>query len=64
MEVDGQFHASAALTPVPIGQEDGCFQNWSGDFREGEQLLPLQRIKPHFMVHPTHSLTSIRIRKI
>jgi hypothetical protein len=56
MEVGGQFHASAALTQVPIGQEIGCFQNWSGGFREGKQLLPLQRIKPQFLNHSTHSL--------
>jgi hypothetical protein len=51
MEVSGQLHTPAALTPrkqplVPIVQEAGSTQSWSAYCEEEKNLSQLQGIEP------------------
>jgi len=61
MEVSGQLHIVAALTPekeppVPIGQEAGWSQSWSGcNGKEKISSVLLLWIKPHLSSpYPSH----------
>jgi hypothetical protein len=67
MEMSGQFHAPAALSPgkeppVPIGQDAGWAPEPVLSFEREEKSLPLPEIGPRFPGIPARCLMTVLLR--